>query len=103
MIKVIVDFTLGRVKLSKNTQVKTEKLIYPLSLLVVEFGGTLGIFFQFSFMTLWDQINLLGYCTGTLKTCDNAFWNNKLNSFNFIALHTWSSFELIFSLLSRDA
>ena len=41
---------------SKNTVVKTEHLIYPISSLVAEFGGTLGIFLGFSFVALWDQI-----------------------------------------------
>ena len=48
---------------SKNTVVKTEHLIYPISSLVAEFGGTLGLFLGFSFMTLWDQIyNLRFVC-----------------------------------------
>ena len=46
--------------ISKSTEVKTEVLIFPLSSLVAEFGGTLGLFLGFSFMTLWDKINLLG-------------------------------------------
>ena len=41
---------------SKNTVVKTEHLIYPISSLVAEFGGTLGLFLGFSFMALWDKI-----------------------------------------------
>ena len=44
---------------SKETTVKTEHLIYPLSALVAEFGGTLGLFLGFSFITLWDQIILI--------------------------------------------
>ena len=41
---------------SKNTVVRTEHLIYPISSLVAEFGGTLGLFLGFSFMALWDKI-----------------------------------------------
>ena len=31
-------------------------LIYEWSSLIAEFGGTLGLFLGFSFMTLWDGI-----------------------------------------------
>ena len=44
---------------SRETTVKTEHLIYPLSALVAEFGGTLGLFLGFSFITLWDKIILI--------------------------------------------
>ena len=44
---------------SEKTQVETEKLIYPLSYLVAEFGGILGLFLGFSFISLWDNIHLL--------------------------------------------
>ena len=47
--------------------VEREELIYPLSSLVAEFGGTLGLFLGFSFMTLWDHIQLLGYVTMALQ------------------------------------
>ena len=39
---------------SNDTRVEAEELIYPLSSLVAEFGGTLGLFLGFSFITLWD-------------------------------------------------
>ena len=45
---------------SMYTRVETEKLIYPLSSLVAEFGGTLGLFIGFSFMTLWDGVQCVG-------------------------------------------
>jgi hypothetical protein len=46
---------------SNDTRVETEQLIYPLSSLVAEFGGTLGLFLGFSFMALWDGLkNLVG-------------------------------------------
>ena len=32
------------------------ELIYPLSSLVAEFGGILGLFIGFSFMALWDGL-----------------------------------------------
>ena len=45
---------------SKKTTIKTEQLIYPLAHLVADFGGTLGLFLGFSFVTLWDNLSLLG-------------------------------------------
>ena len=45
---------------SKKTTIKTEQLIYPLASLVADFGGTLGLFLGFSFVTLWDNLSLLG-------------------------------------------
>ena len=41
-----------------------EKLIYPLSSLVAEFGGTLGLFIGFSFIGVWDQLGLVGMVLG---------------------------------------
>ena len=46
---------------SEKTQVKTEQLIYPLANLVAEFGGILGLFLGFSFISLWNNIHLLKY------------------------------------------
>ena len=44
---------------SNSTLVESDQLIYPLSSLVAEFGGLLGLFFGFSFMTIWDGLNVL--------------------------------------------
>ena len=44
---------------SEKTHVEKEELIYPLSYLVAEFGGILGLFLGFSFISLWDNIHLL--------------------------------------------
>ena len=52
-------FTFSLWAVSRETTVKTEHLIYPLSALVAEFGGTLGLFVGFSFITLWDKIILI--------------------------------------------
>ena len=41
---------------SDDIFVKTEELIYPWTAFVAEFGGTLGLFLGFSFMTLWDGV-----------------------------------------------
>ncbi len=39
---------------SMDTVVEKETLMYPLTSLVAEFGGTLGLFLGFSFMVVWD-------------------------------------------------
>ena len=44
---------------SSKTRVETEELIYPMSTLVAEFGGTLGLFLGFSFISVWDNCDLL--------------------------------------------
>ena len=44
---------------SKETLVKTEHLVYPLSSFVADFGGTLSLFLGFSFISLWDSIHLI--------------------------------------------
>ena len=44
---------------SSKTKVETEELIYPMSTLVAEFGGTLGLFLGFSFISVWDNFDLL--------------------------------------------
>ena len=44
---------------SKKTTIKTEQLIYPITSLVADFGGTLGLFLGFSFIALWDNLPLL--------------------------------------------
>ena len=42
-----------------KTKVEKEELIYPMSTLVAEFGGTLGLFLGFSFISVWDNFDLL--------------------------------------------
>ena len=42
---------------SPYNKVETEELIYPQSSLVAEFGGILGLFLGFSFMTIWQWID----------------------------------------------
>ena len=41
---------------SRTTQVEEEVLLYPFLSLVSDFGGALGLFLGFSFMTLWQEI-----------------------------------------------
>ena len=43
---------------TNNTEVETEVLIYPLTSLVAEFGGTLGLFLGVSFMTVWHGLGV---------------------------------------------
>ena len=52
---------------SKKTTIKTEQLIYPLAHLVADFGGTLGLFLGFSFITLWDNLPLLGEAYNVMR------------------------------------
>ena len=52
-------FFLGFWSVTKETFVEKELLIYPLTSLVAEFGGTLGLFLGFSFMTLWDGLQII--------------------------------------------
>ena len=40
----------------EHFQVETEELIYPWQSLVAEFGGALGLFLGFSFLTIWDLV-----------------------------------------------
>ena len=39
-----------------QTYILYQVLIYKWTSLIAEFGGTLGLFLGFSFMTLWDGI-----------------------------------------------
>ena len=50
------NFVFALVSLFNRTHVETEQLIYPLTSLVAEFGGTLGLFIGFSFMAIWDGL-----------------------------------------------
>ena len=58
------SLTIGFQASSDETWVEKEKLIYPLSSLVAEFGGTLGLFIGFSFIGVWDQLGLVGMVLG---------------------------------------
>ena len=53
----LVAFSLWDV--SNNTRVSSEKLIYPLASLIAEFGGALGLFLGFSFLSLWDNFHFI--------------------------------------------
>ena len=60
------DFAFSLWAVSKKTTIKTEQLIYPITSLVADFGGTLGLFLGFSFITLWDSL-LVKACTNILQ------------------------------------
>ena len=46
--------------------VEAEKLVYTVETLVAEFGGTLGLFLGFSFMNLWDVVEIAAGYVPTL-------------------------------------
>ena len=46
------------VRATKTVLVKTEELVYPFSSFLAEFGGALGLFLGFSFMILWDLLQI---------------------------------------------
>ena len=47
---------------SPSLLVEKEMLVYTVETLVAEFGGTLGLFLGFSFMNLWDVVEIaVGY------------------------------------------
>ena len=52
-------FVFSLLAVSYKTNVETEKLIYPSSSLVAEFGGTLSLFLGVSFISIWDDFGLL--------------------------------------------
>ena len=57
----LVNFPDNRVAIclwavSKYTQAEEEVLVYPFQSLIAEFGGCLGLFLGFSFMTIWDGL-----------------------------------------------
>ena len=41
---------------SRKTQIEEEVLLYPFTSFVAEFGGALGLFLGFSFMTIWQGV-----------------------------------------------
>ena len=52
-------FVLALWSVTNFTKVETEMLVYPFTSLVAEFGGVLGLFLGFSFMTFWDGLEYL--------------------------------------------
>ena len=66
----LVSFSLWAV--SDNTRVSREKLIYPLSSLIAEFGGTLGLFLGFSFLTLWDNFHSISVVSRVAKVMQSC-------------------------------
>ena len=66
--------TVGSWVASPETTVQTEVLLYPWTSLVAEFGGTLGLFMGFSFMSLWDGVNM---ALRTVKLIKEAYRTRK--------------------------
>ena len=56
-----------------DTFFKMEVLIYPWTALVADFGGTLGLFLGFSFMTIWDGMETVF----RLGRQWNPLWKNR--------------------------
>ena len=52
---------------TERTQIEEEVLLYPFTSLLAEFGGALGLFLGFSFMTIWDGIRGLATWIKWLK------------------------------------
>ena len=52
--------------MSPYVLVETESLLYSIESLVAEFGGTLGLFLGFSFMALWDGLEVMAKILGEL-------------------------------------
>ena len=46
------------IRATKTTVIETEVLVYPFSSFLAEFGGALGLFVGFSFMVLWDLMQV---------------------------------------------
>ena len=59
--------------ISSTTRLEKEELIYPFASLVAEFGGTLGLFLGFSFMTLWDGLESIGKMGHVLTNFFSSF------------------------------
>ena len=53
---------------SKYTQSEEEVLVYPFQSFVAEFGGSLGLFLGFSFMTIWDGLKSLAIWALQIKS-----------------------------------
>ena len=45
---------------SNRTWTEEEILLYPFTSLIAEFGGSLGLFLGFSFMSIWQEVR--GWC-----------------------------------------
>ena len=74
------DCPVGIWTVSPDTGVQQEVLLYPITSLVAEFGGTLGLFLGFSFMTLWDWGKVVGDRIKVLKRAvqNKDLGNNKV-------------------------
>ena len=46
------------IRSTSTVLVKTEHLVYPFSSFLAEFGGALGLFLGFSFLCVWDLLQM---------------------------------------------
>ena len=54
---------------SNSLTIKEEALLYPFDSFLAEFGGSLGLFLGFSFLTMWDiLLSILKLVMNTLNT-----------------------------------
>ena len=65
----LVSLVMARATVNKRTEV----LMYPPESLVAEFGGALGMFLGFSFLMIWDWLELLLYSLLRIKKFINIF------------------------------
>ena len=63
--------------------VETESLLYSIESLVAEFGGTLGLFLGFSFMALWDGLEVM---VKILEKLTNKSWSSNLGQCSLICI-----------------
>ena len=50
--------TMKLIRSTNDVFVKTEQFVYPFSSFLAEFGGALGLFLGFSFMWMWDVLQI---------------------------------------------
>ena len=63
------------IRATKTVLVKTEELVYPFSSFLAEFGGALGLFVGFSFMLVWDVLQIAMNVIVTKKKLLNRIVN----------------------------
>ena len=69
---VIIMILLQRIVFPRSLLI-SKVLIYPLVSLIADIGGTLGLFLGFSFMTIWDGVEVFGLTWNYLWTLISYF------------------------------
>ena len=72
MVEIFIQVNHNETQLIlKNTSpyllVESEALVYTVESLVAEFGGALGLFLGFSFMNIWDVVEIAADYVSTLR------------------------------------